>query len=400
MSPHTSELYAASCNPSRKAKQQPSRHSDTSTSEASHPRTLPIQPRNPAPIAIASAIDEPQHTAPAPAKRGRKPGTMSRAARETQRKLNHSIIEKARRTKINDALATLRQLVPSEFGSMGNNKKQKISGEDEDDDEEDDGEYQEKPTGKKKPGKKEEKEKEFKLEILIRTVAYMEHLVGRVKDLEEQVQNHTPNQDQETRKRKREEIVEVVEEDHDANRRRLSPDSESAQAQAVRPRLPSISAWLPEQHSVSPVITGTSTATRCSVSPALIPMRRSPPHTYLPSPPSSTQFAPMTPSISTQLPSLSLGPTATRSRSNTGTGSTPATPEEESAATLLLNFRRGTSCSPAFLPTQGVEPFAFDLGPSASGSLERQGERSQRRGGELVAQTPSSILGLGLGGRI
>lgn len=36
---------------------------------------------------------------------------MSRTARESLRKLNHSKIEKARRTKINETLATLSTLV-------------------------------------------------------------------------------------------------------------------------------------------------------------------------------------------------------------------------------------------------------------------------------------------------
>ena len=61
---------------------------------------------------------------------------MSRAARETQRKLNHSIIEKARRTKINDALATLRQLVPSDFDGKKSDKN--AAGDEEDDEEEND----------------------------------------------------------------------------------------------------------------------------------------------------------------------------------------------------------------------------------------------------------------------
>ena len=55
--------------------------------------------------------DPGRETAPAPKRRGRKPGTMSRSARESLRKLNHSRIEKARRTKINETLATLSTLV-------------------------------------------------------------------------------------------------------------------------------------------------------------------------------------------------------------------------------------------------------------------------------------------------
>ena len=68
-----------------------------------------------------------------PAKRGRKPGPLSRSAREAQRRLNHSIIEKARRTKINDTLATLRQLEPVDYGSETESRE---DAEDNDDDDE------------------------------------------------------------------------------------------------------------------------------------------------------------------------------------------------------------------------------------------------------------------------
>ena len=56
------------------------------------------------------------HSPPQQKRRGRKPGILSRAARESQRKMNHSRIEKARRLKINDTLTTLRALVPADFG--------------------------------------------------------------------------------------------------------------------------------------------------------------------------------------------------------------------------------------------------------------------------------------------
>ncbi|KAF9470460.1 hypothetical protein BDN70DRAFT_821348, partial [Pholiota conissans] len=76
-----------------------------------------------------------------PAKRGRKPGPLSRTAREAQRRLNHSIIEKARRTKINDALAALKQLVPVNYGQpqkqaadATGSREQCNDDEDEDDD--------------------------------------------------------------------------------------------------------------------------------------------------------------------------------------------------------------------------------------------------------------------------
>ena len=144
-------MYAASCNPPRRAKKyshpilpapsEPSMHSAArvgvgklgpslsltsavvaGTAAATSPTAHPSNNAN----ANASAHPHPQshphsqpppQPAPAPTptkKRGRKPGsgTLTRSARESQRKINHSKIEKARRSKINDALDALRELVP------------------------------------------------------------------------------------------------------------------------------------------------------------------------------------------------------------------------------------------------------------------------------------------------
>ncbi|KAJ3492421.1 hypothetical protein NLJ89_g11244 [Agrocybe chaxingu] len=176
----TRELYVASCNPSRRVKRDSiSTLVDTPPPPlATTPQTRPILPmKSYVPRQTTTLIDPPP--VPAPAKRGRKPGPLSRTAREAQRRLNHSIIEKARRTKINDALATLKQLVPADYG-----QKKKPEGPLEDDDGDDDEEDEDYTGGaKKKPkpkGKKEEKEKEFKLEILVRTVSFLQDLLQRV----------------------------------------------------------------------------------------------------------------------------------------------------------------------------------------------------------------------------
>ncbi|KAG8927219.1 hypothetical protein FRC01_007812, partial [Tulasnella sp. 417] len=71
------------------------------------------------------------------------------------RKSNHSRIEKLRREKINDALSSLRELVPYDESAEG-------------------------------PDKKGNQEKEFKLEILERTVIYLTKLKQRVQELEGQ----------------------------------------------------------------------------------------------------------------------------------------------------------------------------------------------------------------------
>ncbi|ESK94778.1 hypothetical protein Moror_14171 [Moniliophthora roreri MCA 2997] len=462
MSPPASfpnDLYTGSCNPSRKAKQsrasgntvqtnlpiQPRRLCDTTdgTNLSSAPgSSVPVDNSPPKPAAIA------QTPAPTPAKRGRKPGTMSRSARETQRKLNHSIIEKARRTKINEALATLKQLVPSDFGSKASSLKKKVDSEDEDDGDED---YQEKKANKKS-GKKEEKEKEFKLEILVRTVSFMEHLIGKVKDLENQLadggvgsrkqscpnctdvdkspssravplprQATIPKAVTTTSKRKRNiaDIVDIVDDTEDVGRQRRkldqAPSPESIEGTASgRPRLPSISTWLPDVDPrlqvPSPNIIASVTA-----SPALT-ITRSPNITavaggsYLPSPPSSTHFTPTNPPNMIQMPpSLSLGPTAEpRQKGMRSRSSTLTTPEEESAASVLLHFRSKGVSSPQTMSTLGsssafgTSPVFPGIGSSSAaepldlGPAMTQDFRNKQLSESLIAQTPSSILGLGL----
>ncbi|KAK0194549.1 hypothetical protein F5146DRAFT_441109 [Armillaria mellea] len=288
--PQTKDTYyAASCNPARRVKQA----APIVSASISQPALLPKRPSMPSPPAEDRDQTEstPSPAALAPAKRGRKPGAMSRSAREAQRKLNHSIIEKARRTKINDALATLRQLVPDNFGQA----EEQVAGDNEDDDDDDDGEY----GTKKKPatGKKAEKEKEFKLEILVRTVSYMQHLLEKVKDLESGgVQ----------RKRKREDEEDVDE----AARKRQHAEDDSG-------RLPSISSWLP---SIDPSLLSTSPR---------VPFDGA---SQLPSPPSSTRFTPTAHSFQAP-PSLTLGPVAMEMR----------TLDEESAASLLLHISSSRS---------------------------------------------------------
>lgn len=257
---------------------------------------------------------------------------MSRSAREAQRKLNHSIIEKARRTKINEALATLRHLVPDNFGQPS---EQATGEEDDDDDDVDDGEY----GTKKKPatGKKAEKEKEFKLEILVRTVAYMQHLLEKVKEMEV---------DGLQKKRKRGDGQQEHEREM-AARKRPNLEGDSG-------RLPSISSWLPSI-DIDPTL----------LSPSERQNQTSPFNgvTQLPSPPSSTRFTPVAHSFQAP-PALTLGPVAMEAR----------TPDEESAASLLLHISSSRSsiskCSPL------------------------DGQRPPERVNKIQPLTPGSMLGL------
>ncbi|KAF7298107.1 BHLH domain-containing protein [Mycena chlorophos] len=273
----SSTIYAGSCNPPRSARQTMRARSPSESSSASEYTPEPrLSPK-------IATVDPPSATASVGPKRGRKPAVLSRTAREAQRKLNHSIIEKAsledttilgvyldgttqaRRTKINEALATLKQLVPASYGQQQ---------ADEADDAEEEG-------SKKKGGK----EKEFKLEILIKTVAYMEDLVERVRVLEA-----GPSCSNCKRKRSQ---SDVTAEAPPEKRRQTSGDDFS---------LPPISAWLSPEFS-----------------------------SHLPSPPSSARVAP---TASIQLPpALSLGPGATQQPHPV-----LRTPEDEHVASMLLEM--------------------------------------------------------------
>ncbi|KAJ6497743.1 hypothetical protein C8R45DRAFT_138152 [Mycena sanguinolenta] len=331
--------YAACVNPPRGAKQRARSPSESSSSASEYipePRLSPKLTK----AATTTMGDEQPSTG---AKRGRKPATLSRTAREAQRKLNHSIIEKARRTKINDALATLKTLVPLNYG------QQPPAPEEEGEDGEDE-------AGKKgsKKGKKEEKEKEFKLEILVRTVSFMQDLIARVAALEEANKALSCAQPSTAAKRKRD-----VAEDEAPAPKRVELDAHSSPSVHAYSgeRLPSISSWLPSLEST----------TRASPV-ALMPTRASPEfQSHLPSPPSSTQFPPArAPAV--MPPALNLGPIATQALLSA------RTPEDESAASLLLEI---SASSPTFREQPRPGPM-----------------QAEARATQMQIQTPASLLGL------
>ncbi|KAF9518789.1 hypothetical protein BS47DRAFT_198415 [Hydnum rufescens UP504] len=154
-------------------------------------------------------------------KRGRKPApAQSRAARDLARKSNHSRIEKRRREKINDALATLREIVPP--ATIAENPGDAPPPAVEDD----------APTsgkGKKKGGS----EREFKLEVLERSVIFIRQLSQRVQELEDELtrtqlpksSDSDPDrkigEDLSPRKRRRDSLSPSAEDRHP--RQRLSP---------------------------------------------------------------------------------------------------------------------------------------------------------------------------------
>ncbi|KAF7375865.1 BHLH domain-containing protein [Mycena sanguinolenta] len=284
------------------------------------------------------------------AKRGRKPATLSRTAREAQRKLNHSIIEKARRTKINDALATLKTLVPPNYGQAPPSP--------DDDNADGDGDYdgaggKNGGKGKKGAGKREEKEKEFKLEILEANKALTAGCANCA----------GPSTATPAGKRKRN----VQEEDAAGpTPKRVELDSHPASPATTYSgeRLPSISSWLPSLEP--PATTRTSPV-------ALIPTRASPEFTsHLPSPPSSTQFPPArAPALLP--PALNLGPIATQALLSA------RTPEDESAAACCWRLARRRR----------------RLGSShGAGEMQAESRVVQKGTTQIQIQTPASLLGL------
>ena len=233
--------------------------------------------------------------------RPRKSGKISRSARDSLRKQNHSRIEKARRTKINEALDTLRALVPPNIDEGG------------------DDEYEEGGEGKKRG-----QQKEFKLEILVRTVTYMKQLISRVEELEaKDCQSASRAAKPRGVKRKRDEIFQqLLDEGPVPVPASKSSGESTSRASTTSPRLPPIFTLLRQQNGEN--------------------MGSLPSPDQLPSPPTTTEFRPRADSLeysySTRLPSLTLpSPRSDKSQ--------PSSQDDESAVTLLLNMK---ARSPSF----------------------------------------------------
>ncbi|KAJ7209695.1 hypothetical protein GGX14DRAFT_452703 [Mycena pura] len=383
-----SGVHAASCSPPRSAKQAARRRSPSVSSSASEytpepRRIVPLSPKLSKTAAVEPAPPQPG------TKRGRKPAAMSRTARETQRKLNHSIIEKARRTKINDALSTLKQLVPPNYG-----QQPAVAPLDEDGDAQD-GEYDCGTKPQKKSGKREDKEKEFKLEILIRTVAFMQDLIQRVAVLEAGAPASCANcggvgKNALKRKRSGEEVPTDNEAIPPALKRHEAKPASAPTAPIPSPSvttaataspalamgytgapLPPISAWLSEMEPILSVPSRTTPAGRATPDADCT--------SYLPSPPASTHVAPVRPPAQL-LPVLSLGPGAAPA---SGPSSSlhallaARTPEDERAASLLLEISASS-------PTTG---FCDVLGSASKASTSASAAQRQ-------VQTPALLLGL------
>ncbi|KAJ3731510.1 hypothetical protein DFJ43DRAFT_1040037 [Lentinula guzmanii] len=180
------------------------------------------------PLSVAGRAPPP--TGPTAAKRGRKPASnasgLSRTAREAQRKLNHSVIEKARRTKINEALTELARLGTTvealQTGGtlqdaeacgpgLGTSAEKATLEPEHDDDDDDavidndddkDGDYGPPSSSRTRSGASKSEslnpkdhdttskaKDKFKLDILIKTVENMQFLFERVRRLEAELKD-------------------------------------------------------------------------------------------------------------------------------------------------------------------------------------------------------------------
>ncbi len=421
-----SATYSASVNPPRRAKRQRT-EAGSATAASSTSGTSPaatsqrLRPHNILPKDSVSArtdrsadngtSDEedeydPVVSAPAPKRRGRKPLPMSRSARESQRKLNHSRIEKARRTKINETLTTLSNLVNEA-------EKQRA-----------DAPGGSKPTIDIQEPKEKEKggEKEFKLDVLVKTVTHIQELIEKVKTLEARKCSHCQSSGESRRtsfptpapsmsppmKRKRpaedaEETIEEISDDEDprivdAHTGRIEKASrDTPRHPGPSPSLPPISAWLPH-----PYIDPSCIAAMSDANP-------SPSSSHLPTPPLSGSLRTPVSLSSQALPALTLPgpahplsleessksmriamPSRRPSNARSPTVSPSWTPEDETAASLLLQM----SSSPAS-SVSGSIPGSTPKMQARSLETTWSNARWARQRGDVRAETPSSLLGLG-----
>ncbi|EPS96396.1 hypothetical protein FOMPIDRAFT_1025406 [Fomitopsis schrenkii] len=420
----------ASCNPPRRAKRArtdganvtPNAAHAAASSRAPVRRARPtILPKGPAPRSSSPAKDvpdsdtgdeddyEPDTRTTAQRRRGRKPGTLSRSARESLRKLNHSRIEKARRTKINEALASLSALV-----NEAEQEKATAAGV---------------TLEPKAKGRAEEKE--FKLDVLVKTVTYVQELINKVRALEDAaracphcsrdrvaafapaLKRKRPGEEDIEMGGSADELDEEIEYAGDDEKGDGEPEPGPERSPVFvgtapppasahptpSPRLPPIAAWLPHPY-VDPSCIAAISDSRNAAAAA----------SQLPSPPPSASSRAASTMLARDMPALVLpapahpleastaapGEKTVGRRAGTQSRSPTWTPEDETAASLLLQIGSSpTSMRSSSAPSSvGVPPFAL---PARRMSLTLVGEDGRRgKGGvRIQAETPSSLLGLG-----
>jgi hypothetical protein len=240
----------------------------------------------------------------------RKSGTTTRNARDMLRKSNHSRIEKRRREKINEALASLRDLVPHSAEEEEGSKTKEGS------------------VGRKK------EDKEFKLEVLERTVIYVRKLKDMVRQLEESL---TPERLEcgTCGERKRRKLVIKIEEDEEMeNASATLPTPSSEMMSGIRSAFsgPDFASRLPPISSlISCVDTQSQSQSQLPSPPSSVHSTNSTPFPLLP-PPALSLPSPH-PHLTSPQPSLPR-PSSTHRRSPTGAPWT----RDDDVASLLLQF--------------------------------------------------------------
>ncbi|KAH7912850.1 hypothetical protein BJ138DRAFT_1147315 [Hygrophoropsis aurantiaca] len=374
------DIYSASCNPPRRAKRLRSNSGSLIASPGRYARTHPEAPFLASEVDREDSDDEGQAApAPAPKRRGRKPAMLSRAAREAQRKVNHSLIEKARRTKINDALSTLRELVPPEYKRSVDS----ATGHESDEDGAD--------TRKNKGKPKEEKE--FKLEILVRTVAYLQDLREKMKELENGTCQRCAEDLQEREVSKCRGRDREVKDALSETPRGSSVASRASTVESTR--LPSISAWLPRSGKPANALFPTSSHSP-SLQPLLNPMST---HHQLPTPPTSESLPPA--STSYPLPPMLTLPSPSTFFRSAGSSSAGL----QTSSQHRMDFRSPASksdSSPVVSPVYSPEDetaasLLLQISTSSPQARFKKPSSSERKGsneGHFNALTPGKLLGL------
>ncbi|THH31820.1 hypothetical protein EUX98_g2362 [Antrodiella citrinella] len=429
--------YARSCNPPRRAKRP--RHDDIDAPPVVAPTaTAPQAPPQRAPPAHILPRDsnthpkvhdgesseegeedyDPSEPAPAPKRRGRKPGAMSRSARESQRKLNHSRIEKARRTKINETLSTLSDLV-------NDAEREKLAA----------GGHVARVEDEGAKGKGKQGEKEFKLDVLVKAVSYVQELLEKVKTLESQRCTHCSSGASTPGKRKRgiaDEDADIdadiigdgddvyvgddergaYDQDDEDDEPRARPPSSSSRYSSVHPtpspRLPPIASWLPHPY-VDPSCIGHvsegANATQSShyPSPPMSGSFRSAAAQSLHTLPSLTLPGPARPSsggtkdasqskptFDNRRMSLTQPPHASRVSASPSVSPT-WTPDDETAATMLLQMSSSPRASKSSASAVGITSLKLPQ-PAEASQRRRQSVSSSPL--YMQVQTPSSMLGM------
>lgn len=352
--------YSASVNPPRKAKRQrpisdlnsdeededelasPTAAMSSSAAKRSRASEEDYQSAS---GAFTSVPSVPNSTSAA----SRKARAPTRAAREALRKANHSRIEKARRTKINDALARLRELVPAAVGASSGGAGGDANGEE---------------------GGAGGEDKGFKLEVLVRTVTYLEKLTEKMRLLEGNAQAPLCSRCKNV-------------EPHKAHRDSSAypPSSTTSPAMIAADAGPSSRST--HDLSISSLMNPTAPSSPADIRKSVSGSPRVPQSNgriQLPSPPLSGMLS--AEPIGLLPPSLTLPPATSGYASVQGspTFQPMRTPEDESAATMLLNFKTKWSAH----EQNGGSPPSYGNKSSSGSPVERNG----------TAQTPGSMLGI------